>query len=181
MASKFKTKEIDRGFKSIVKELRKLENKPHVKVGYPLESKKTSQAKKNSEDLTVLDIAIFHEFGTVHLPERSFIRAAFDKNKRKYIRLNKKLLKKIYSQEMTVEKALDILGEVLQNDIKDFIVSDNVKPPTLRSGGDAVKSLSNELENIARTSGLDAGASKTTLVDTGQMLNAITYKRKMSK
>jgi hypothetical protein len=35
MAKRPKTKDIDRGFKGIIKELRKLEKKPYVKIGYP--------------------------------------------------------------------------------------------------------------------------------------------------
>ena len=178
---RIKTKEIDHGFKRILKELKKLEFKPLVKIGFPSESKKTNDNHGDDGFTTVLDIAIWHEFGTINMPERSFLRASFDKNRTKYLKLNKKLVTDIYSGRKTVEKSLDILGETILNDIKRFLVGDEVKPPTLRdtNTGDAVKSLGAQLENIARTTGLDSGASKKTLIDTAQMMNSLTFKRVM--
>lgn len=166
-----RTKEIDHGFKGIIKELKKLEKKPYVKIGYPAESKKTDAQKEQmvraggenlaiveSEFVTVLDVAIFHEFGTVHMPQRSFIRASFDQNRKKYEDMNKKLLIKIYSGKMTVNKALDILGLTIQNDIKTFLASGEVNPESERAI-------------------LEGG---NTLVDTAQLLNSITYIKVMS-
>lgn len=152
-SKKPKTKVKDRGYKRIIRELRKLENKPMVKVGYPEEKNEKDEkhaGKESGEDnfTTVLDIAVFHEFGTVHLPERSFVRAAFDKNRKEYENLNVKLLNKIYDGTLTVEKALDILGETILNDIKTFLTNNEVQPPS---------------------------ATEKTLVDTAQMLNALTY------
>ena len=40
MAKKVRTFEQDHGFKGILKELRKLEKKPFVKIGFPAENKK---------------------------------------------------------------------------------------------------------------------------------------------
>jgi len=39
--SKVRTKEVDHGFKGIIKELRKLEKKPYIKIGYPAERAST--------------------------------------------------------------------------------------------------------------------------------------------
>ena len=155
---KTRTREVDHGFKGIIKELKKLEYKPYVKIGYP-EKSRDANKKHEREDggesfVTVLDLAIFHEFGTVHSPERSFIRAAFDQNRKKIEKLTKKLLIKIYSNKITVEKSLDILGETILNDIKTFLKNDDVTPTSNRA--------------------LDDNGS--TLVDTGQLLNALTYK-----
>jgi len=157
--AKVRTKEIDHGFKGIIKELRKLEYKPFVKIGYPAESKKTNEEHVESEFVTVLDIAIWHEFGTESgsLPERSFIRSSFDNNRKKYEKLNKKLLERIYSGRMTVEKALDILGETILNDIKAFLKNNEVTPKSLRA--------------IAQNG--------KTLVDTAQLMNSLTYKKVM--
>ena len=152
-----KTKVIDRGFNAIVKELRKLEFKPIVKIGFPQESSKTNADHKESKFLTVLDVAVFHEFGTVNLPERSFIRASFDQNKKKYQKLNRKLMVKIYSNRMTVENALDILGETILNDIKAFLTNNEVDPASQRAINEGGK----------------------TLVDTAQMMNSLTFKRIM--
>jgi len=169
---KIKTREVDHGFKGIIKELRKLEFKPIIKIGFPSESKKKDKNKlkkinvPGEDDMelivedkftTVLDVAIWSEFGTVYMPERSFMRAAFDKNKKKYLKLNKKLLVDIYSGKKTVEKALDILGETILNDIKTFLINGEVDPKSFRA--------------------IDENGK--TLVDTAQMMNSMTYKRVM--
>jgi len=165
--SRVKTKDIDRGYKKILKELRKLEKKPYVKIGYPARRPSTTNAKKEFRSgeglatdrfVTVLDVAIGQEFGNSKTPERSFIRASFDARRRKYERINKKLIVKIYKGEMTVEKALDIIGLTIENDIKRFLFSGKVKPESLRAISDGGK----------------------TLVDTAQLANSITFVKVMS-
>lgn len=165
--SKVKTYEKDHGFKGIVKELRKLEKRPYVKIGYPAKSAKSKAAKESdnadglterSEFVTVLDVAIWSEFGTAQMPERSFIRSSFDINRGKYEDLNKKLLIKIYSGSITVEKALDILGFTIENDIKNFIKNGDVSPDSIRA--------------------MDEGGK--TLWDTGQLINSITFIKVMN-
>lgn len=160
--SKIKTKETDYGFKGIIKELRKLEKKPYVKIGYPAKKSSTNATKETSDDsesfVTVLDVALWHEFGTNNMAERSFVRASFDQNQKKYEALNKKLLIKIYSGTMTVEKALDILGFTIENDIKAFIRSGEVSPESQRA--------------------INEGG--TTLDDTGQLVNSITFIKVMN-
>lgn len=156
--SKIRTKETDYGFKGIIKELRKLEKKPYVKIGYPEKKSSTNADKEGNEFVTVLDVALWHEFGTVNMPERSFVRASFDQNQKKYEELNRKLLIKIYSGNMTVEKALDILGLTIENDIKTFIKSGEVSPESFRA--------------------INEGG--VTLIDTAQLLNSITYIKVMN-
>jgi hypothetical protein len=101
---------------------------------------------------------LWQEFGTENMPERSFVRASFDKNRKKYEGLNRKLLKKIYSGTMSVEKALDILGFTIQNDIKSFIRDRDVSPESQRA--------------------IEEGG--ITLVDTAQLLNSITFIKVMN-
>jgi hypothetical protein len=155
------TREIDHGFKGIVRELKKLEEKPFVKVGYPAEN--ADEKHDGDGFVTVLSVAIWHEFGTIHLPERSFIRAAFDKHQQKYEDLNKDLIKKIYGGRMTVEKALAILGLTIENDIKEFVTSGEVKPESERAKNDT-----------GPTSSGGFGIGKT-LYDTGQLVNSLTH------
>lgn len=161
-SKKPKTRVIDHGFNAIIKELRKLEKKPFVKIGYPKEKSSTDAEKETSDDsesfVTVLDVALWHEFGTNNMAERSFVRSSFDQNRKKYEELNKKLLVKIYSGKMTVEKALDILGFTIENDIKAFIKDGEVNPDSQRA--------------------IDEGG--TTLWDTGQLINSITFIKVMN-
>ena len=158
MAKGIKTKEIDRGFKKIMIELEKLKKKPFVKIGYPAASEKSNEEHAGDEFVTVLDVAIFSEFGTIYSPERSFIRASFDNNKKKYQKLNKELLIKIYAGSTTVEKALDILGITIENDIKKFIADGDVSPESIRA--------------------LRQGGK--TLWDTGQLINSLTFIKVMN-
>jgi hypothetical protein len=163
IGSNIRTQEKDFGFRRIIKELKKLEEKPYVKIGYPATSSKTKDKHEEGDGfITVLDIAIIHEFGspdpTVNLPERSFIRSSFDKNRKKYINLNKKLIEKIYVGGITVEKALDIIGETILNDIKEFLRNNEVSPKSQRAV-------------------IVQGAK--TLIDTSQLMNSMTYKRVM--
>ena len=59
---------------------------------------------------------------------------------------------------MTVEKALDILGLTIENDIKAFIRDGEIDPKSLRA-----------IEE-----------SGTTLWDTGQLINSITFVKVMN-
>ncbi len=55
-SKKPKTIEKDYGFKGILKELRKLEFKPYVKIGLPRKNSETNETHGDSEFLTVLDL-----------------------------------------------------------------------------------------------------------------------------
>ena len=166
---KSRTIEKDLGFGSIIKELKKLEDRPFVKAGFPAEFKSGDKFKSFSTNeggeveiskiVTVLDAAIWNEFGTETIPERSFLRSAFDKHRSKYERKTKLLLIKIYKSQMTVERALDILGLMLETDIKDMI----------RNG---------QFEPLSLVTILNKGSDKP-LIDTAQMLNSVRFKRIM--
>ena len=172
MTQKPRTITKDRGYIRILQELRKLEKRPFVKAGFPAEFKSINAKKKSTEfnpfgddavtvddNVTVLDAAIWNEFGTSDIPERSFVRTAFDKNRKKYEKKTEKLLVAIYSSKMTVERALDILGLMLENDIKDMI----------RNGS---------FEELSARTIAKKGSSKP-LIDTGQMINSVRFKRIM--
>lgn len=159
-------KDIDRGFKRIMREIEKLDKKPYVKIGFPRKSKESKEKKESkgsaepegegesdTEFVTVLDVAIWLEFGTIHMEQRPFVRGSFDANVNKYNKMTAKLLGDIYAGRTTVEKALDKLGLTIQNDIKSFIREGKVRPESLRAL-------------------LQGG---TTLWDTGQLVNSITY------
>lgn len=179
MARKPRIKTIDKdlGYLDILKQLKKLENKPFVKVGFPAEFKSGSTPKRHTEptegasvfdadkivvtdeNVTVLDAAIWNEFGTETIPERSFVRSAFDKNRKKYEKMTKVLLVRIYKSEVSVERALDILGLMIETDIKDMIKNGNFEPLSINTV-------------------LRKGSDKP-LIDTAQMINSVRFKRIM--
>ena len=172
-----KTKTIDKdlGYLDILKQLKKLEDKPFVKVGFPAEFKSASTPKKFTSasvgesdsvvlidpNVTVLDAAIWNEFGTEIIPERSFVRSAFDKNRAKYEKTTKKLLIQIYQSKVSVERALDILGLLIETDIKDMI----------RNG---------DFEPLSDVTIAKKGSDKP-LIDTAQMINSVRFKRIMKR
>lgn len=150
-----KTTDKDLGLKKIIKELKKLESKPFIKVGWPSESSKSTNEHKNAEGFTVVMIAIVHEFGapSAGIPERSMIRAAHDEFTNEWNKATAILVAKIYMGRTTVENALDILGLLLVKDIKKRMVEGIPPQLAIREG--------------------------TALIDTAQMLNALTFKRIM--
>ena len=69
----------DPGFHSLITSLRSLEDKK-LKVGV------LPSAGRNSEGVDLVDVAVWNEFGTRHIPARPFMRIAADKNENKWNR-----------------------------------------------------------------------------------------------
>ncbi len=146
MSSKFTRKKKNGGLKALTKRVKKPGT---VDVGI------IDAGQHPSGDITVAGIGHAHEFGTSTLPERSFIRSTTRSKKKQIIALQTKLLKKISTGEMTVKKALGLVGEFLSDEIRQKIV--------------AIQSPPNTPETIARK------GSSNPLIDTGQLKNSITY------
>lgn len=152
----------------ILEEVGKLASKPYVKIGYPAEAETTNNPKKikigdgetiGHQSLTVLAVAVFMEFGTITVPERSYIRSSYDDNFYEMLEFTKELVGKIYDGKMTVERALDLIGLKMVNNAKNKIRMRI--PPVLA------------VNTILRK------GSDVPLIDTSQLLNAITFKRIM--
>ena len=159
-------RERDFGFKKIMREVRKLaaEKRPHVKIGVmgPKASEKkqvkTDGAKSSTlSGLTNVEVATFHEFGGEggRPPERSFLRSTMTENASSYVELANKIKDEIFSAKMTSEKGLAIIGMKIVSDVKKNIRA-GIKPDLAQST-------------------INAKGSSTPLIDTGQMLNSITY------
>lgn len=151
----FEFKEIDHGWNKLKQAFKTLEQGgSYVKAGILGES-----AQRTEEgNLTTVELAMVHEFGTRdgHVPERSFIRSAFDKNREAYVELMGRLAAKVYSNEMTVEEMLRVLGLKMEADIrKGVTLGEGIPPPNAPS-------------TIA------AKGSSRPLIDTGRMLGSVT-------
>ncbi len=148
------TKDFDLGYLKILKEMKKLDQNPRVKVGWPIEEPKAT-APHTESSLTVAEIAIVHEFGSVikGIPERSMLRATHDMKAKEWSIATNKLAGAIFDGKITVEVALDRLGLLMVRDVKRRI-SSGIAPALKHRDG-------------------------TALVDTGQMLNAVTFVRMM--
>lgn len=108
-------------------------------------------------DLTVAQIGAIHEFGApaAGIPERPFLRGSIQKNRQKYIALNRNSLKKIISGDLDMNGALGLLGTRAAADVQreiragDFVALD---PKTIKRKG-----------------------SSKPLIDTGQLRQSIDW------
>lgn len=141
------TKDIDKGFKRFRAELQRAKTAT-VEIGIHQDAKK--------EGLSIAEYGAYNEFGTVNIPERSFMRSTFDE---KQAQINADMAKR-YDQVKTgkigVHRALSLIGLKHAQDIQDKIGS-NIQP-------------ANNEATIVRKK------STKTLIDTGAMRQSIRHK-----
>lgn len=147
----------DLGFNAIIDEMLELANSS-VLVGIQEKARTVSQSKNGRSQTPgnyIADYAAKNEFGTAQIPERSFIRTAFDEN----IALIEKGVSieygKIIDQKISVRQGLGIIGQLMIGLIQRKIYQITFPP------------------NSAATIAMK-GSSKP-LIDFGQMVNNVTY------
>lgn len=122
------------------------------------------KAAKVHEDSTMTnaEIGTVHEFGApaANIPERSFLRSTFRKNKDKYNRLMGALAAAVYSARAGSKGALALLGATMVSDIKATIRAGI--PPPLAAATVARRSKRKKDREIP-------------LIDTREFINAISY------
>lgn len=147
----------DRGLNSRVAALRDFE-RYEVVVGV-LADKGGDRAAGDGSDLTVLDIAIIHEFGAPDaaypIPERSFCRAYVDENREQIRAWLRALVARVFAGAITVRQAFEQLGARVAAGMQARI-SAGIDPPNAPST-------------------VERKGSSTPLVDTGQLRASITY------
>lgn len=121
-----------------------------VNVGFP-------EGKREPDGTPVALVAAVHEFGapSVGIPERPFLRIAIQRNRLKYVRLNRINLVKMLRGQTTVEEALGQLGEMAKGDVQTEIRNGDftpLRPATIRRKG-----------------------SSQPLIDTGQMIQSTSW------
>lgn len=145
----------------IKEQIKALEKEPFVKIGIlqaDYDSEKTTRDQPSESEaikVTLGQVALANEFGTKTIPQRSYIRSTFDQNYRKWSRLTEEFRKKVERGDMTVERALGLVGEKIRGDIINTIVTLS-EPP-------------NSPATIARKK------SSNPLVDQGQLKGSIQY------
>jgi hypothetical protein len=117
-------------------------------------------AGKYEDGTDVVTVGLWNEFGTESIPERSFFRTAIDGNQQKINAWREEMLKNIFENNWSVEKALKAIGLRIQILVQNKIKS-NVPPPNAPSTDEA-KTL--------------AGVGHKTLINTGLMLRSVTFK-----
>lgn len=160
----------DFGFKKLKSELKKLEQKPFVKVGVQGVDASKDKDVRNYDGsisklsgITVVEIANFHEFG-LGVPERSFLRSTLDENRNKYSNIVSEMRTEISKGAFDTKTALEILGQKIVKDVKQKIY-DGIMPPLA--------------ESTIRKKTVDNKRGDTPLIDTGQLVQSITYSVEM--
>jgi len=137
----------DLGWKAIKREMLKAKTL-EVAVGI-------LEGSKNGEGLSIAEYAAANEFGTDKIPDRPFMRTAFDESKAKISQDMNREGKRMAMGQSTAQKALTIIGQRHASRIQNVI-----------TGRDFLPKLSQQ------TIDAKSGSSKT-LVDTSAMVNAV--------
>lgn len=111
--------------------------------------------KHKKSDATVLDIAIWNEFGTRKMPERSFIRASYDSNRSDYESKGEKLLEQVIGMTVSPSVLYDTLGLYMVGQTQKYLT--NLSSPPNDPFTIKMKGSSNPL------------------IDSGQMRDSIEY------
>lgn len=127
---------------------------PHVLVGV-----QGSQAASEHPggQATNADVASWNEFGTAHIPERSFVRATIDINEPRLLQLSAQLGQGVLAEKFTPAQALGLLGEEARGMMIERINA-HIPPPNAPS-------------TIKRK-----GSSTPLIAQSGQLKNSITFK-----
>lgn len=140
------TKDIDKGFKAFKQELQRAKNAT-VEIGIHQDS--------INDGLSIAEYAAYNEFGTIDIPERSFMRSTFDEKQSEINADMAKRYKQVIDGKIGVHRALSLIGMRHAQDIQEKIGS-NIQP-------------ANSEATIARKK------STKTLIDTGAMRQSIRH------
>jgi hypothetical protein len=178
MAANFEVIDRDRGWNKMMAAVKAASGANYAKVGVLSDDDKGGLHLKDpvtgkASPLTVAELAVVHEFGTKdgHIPQRSWVRAAFDKHRAELERMAAKFLSGIVDSKMTVEKALDLMGMKHAAQIKSFVTQGSEVPPPNAPSTRRAK----EKRGAWNTGGRSASRGVRTLVDIGRMVNATTW------
>lgn len=142
-------KEIDLGWGKILRNMKKID-KTILKVG--IQAGDMAADGKN----TMAFIGAVHEFGTEHIPQRSFIRSALNDNQKKIADFAGELGEQIILEKKTPKQALNLMGLKITGMIQEKITDGDftpLAPATVR-----------------------AKKSNKPLIDTGRMRASIKHK-----
>lgn len=114
----------------------------------------------------IAGVAVVQDQGSVKkgIPPRPFFSVSLNKGKENYASVIRRGLKAVISGELSVENVLEQVGEASKGDIQKGII--DIESPALNE---------NTLRARDRRHYSGVGSSKP-LVDSGQMLQAVTYK-----
>ena len=149
-------RDVDKGFKAIGEFIRLSDG---LKAQAGIQGAEASAPRDDFGNRNI-DLAVFAEFGTVTAPERSFVRATFDRQREKYGRLVQRAVDKGLDGS-NIGTAFGRLAELMASDMKQTINESIELAPLAES---TIR---------RRIKGPGAGNPRP-LLDTGQMKNSIT-------
>ncbi len=174
MAGTFKLTDRDTGWNALKETLRSLRGgDSYAKVG--LLGEKAAAVEHEAEEgvaaevMTNVKLAAIHEFGTEHVPERSFIRSTFDTHREEYLGILRKLVPAIYEGKTSAQHVLNIIGMKMKWDMKNAILEGSgISPPLAPS---TIKAK----QKKGRWRKTPAKDAPRPLVDTGRLVAAIDH------
>ena len=167
--TRFKLQTSGKGLAVLKANLRQLRDGAiHVRTGF------LGQERDRPEGgaLTMPELAATHEFGApeVGIPERPFVRPAFDKHREDYARLLEKAVVAMLDGRVSLPQGLGLAGTRMANDIKNFVTQGAEVPPPNAPSTLARK----EAKGRRGKDGKPTGEVRT-LVDTGRMVDSVSW------
>lgn len=143
------------GLKRIAELARQLKAKPVIRVGI-------LSGTPDEEELSMAELGAIHEFGAPRagIPERSFLRATADAKRLEWMALFERALRLAVAGRLTLDQAMGLVGQQAVADIVARIRDGAGIPPPLKPATIAAK------------------GSTRPLVDTGRLVQAISYEVK---
>ncbi len=154
-AVKMSVRERDRGYRRMA-QLTAAASRHMNTVDVGVIGDKAAEPHEEGGDLTVAQVAGFHEFGTVGVPERSFIRGWVDENAKTVRRVRRKEAEKIVRRKQSIKQGLDRMGQVFVGGMQARIAK-GIDPP---------------LSPVT----IERKGSSAPLIDTGQLRSSITHR-----
>lgn len=143
---------------------------------------------KAGAGLDVVKLGAIHEYGTANrrIPARHWISGSFKKYRPEYVKLLSQLLKQVYTAKLQPEQALQAVGLRMVQGVNTYVRKGHVYPKLAQS------TMARRLQKAKLSGRLSAAhggrvrsrktgryassrGKVTPLIDTGRMLNAVTY------
>lgn len=174
MRLRSRLKIIDRrnDWNEILRIIREARSGPHVTVGiHKDKADKTYNAPRGEDNYgkTVGEIAAYNEYGTDTTPERSFVRAVVDAKGRLIATRARMLMGLVLDRRMTLQRALNNLGQYIKLEMRNRIVNKEIPPPNAPA---TVRKKSRKTKKVT-------WLSDTPLLDTKQLLGSIDHEVNM--
>jgi len=143
------------GLKRIAALAAELKVKPVIRIG-------VLSGGPSDDELSQAELAAIHEFGAPRagIPERSFLRATADLKRVEWMALFERALRLVVAGRLTLDQAMGLVGQQAVADIVARIREGAGIPPPLKPATIAAK------------------GSDRPLVDTGRLVQAISYEVK---